>query len=132
MIAHSPNEALILQLNIVTGAIQIGVAFCLAMNLASVFIFPMNEDVFIDALENVFANCTVNEKQSYNRGPVTVWAGISASAHTELHLFEHSIIADVYVEDVLIPYVIPYAHFIGENFFIYARQRSTAHCVQSD
>ena len=47
---------------------------------------------------------------------VVAWAGISADAHTDLHFFDGNMNADVYVEDVLIPYVVPYAHFIGENF----------------
>lgn len=63
-----------------------------------------------------FADCTVSERPSYNGGSVMVWAGISANAHTDLHFFDANMNADVYVEDVLIPYVVPYAHFIGEDF----------------
>jgi len=45
-----------------------------------------------------------------------IWAGISANAHTDLHFFDRNMNADVYVEEVLISYVVPYAPFIGENF----------------
>lgn len=63
-----------------------------------------------------FADCTVKEKLSYNGGSVMVWAGISANAHTDLHFFHCNMNADVYVEDILHPYVIPFSHYIGENF----------------
>lgn len=63
-----------------------------------------------------FADCTVSERYSYNGGSVMVWAGISADAHTDLHFFDRNMNADVYVEDILLPYVVPYAPFIGENF----------------
>lgn len=55
-----------------------------------------------------FADCTVNERRSYNGNSVMIWAGISANVHTDLHFFDRNINADVYVEDVLIPYVVPY------------------------
>lgn len=45
-----------------------------------------------------------------------IWTGISANAHTDLHVFDKNMNIDVYVEDILIPYVVPYALFIGENF----------------
>jgi len=63
-----------------------------------------------------FADCTVSQRHSYNGGGVMIWAGISANAHTDLHFFDRNMNADVYVEEVLIPYVVPYAPFIGENF----------------
>lgn len=63
-----------------------------------------------------FADCTVSERHSYNGDSVMVWAGISANAHTDLHFFDRNMNADVYVKDIITSYVVPYAHFIGENF----------------
>ena len=45
-----------------------------------------------------------------------IWTGILASADTDLHFFKKNMNADVYVKDVIIPYVVSYTHFIGENF----------------
>jgi len=58
-----------------------------------------------------------------------VWAGISANAHTDLHFFEQNMNADVYVEEVLIPYVIPYAPFIGEGF-IFMQDNARPHVAR--
>jgi len=45
-----------------------------------------------------------------------IWAGISANAHTDLHFLNRNMNTDVYVEDVIISHIVPYALFIGENF----------------
>lgn len=58
-----------------------------------------------------------------------VWAGISANAHTDLHFFNNNMNADVYVEDILIPYVVPYAPFIGENF-IFMQDNARPHIAR--
>lgn len=47
-----------------------------------------------------------------------VWAGISANAHTDLHFFERNMDSHVYIEDIVIPYIVPYKEFIGDNFIL--------------
>ena len=48
-----------------------------------------------------------------------VWGGISLEAKTELHIFGRaSINAQVYVESIVQDYIVPYSHFIGEDFLL--------------
>ena len=53
-----------------------------------------------------------------------IWAGISANAHTDLHSLDRNMNVNVYVEDIIILYIVPYGHFIQENFlFMQANAR---------
>lgn len=47
-----------------------------------------------------------------------VWAGISADTHTNLHFFERNMDSHVYIEDIVIPYIVPNKEFIGDNFLL--------------
>ncbi|EFN77123.1 Transposable element Tcb2 transposase, partial [Harpegnathos saltator] len=76
-----------------------------------------------------FTNCTVSERHSYNKGSIKVWAGISANAHTDLYFFQRNMNTDVYVEEVLIPHVIPYAPLIEETF-IFMQDNARPHVAR--
>ena len=45
-----------------------------------------------------------------------------------IYFFNNNMNADVYVEDLFIPYVVPYAPFIRKNFL--SRQRSRLHVAR--
>ncbi|EFN73729.1 Transposable element Tcb2 transposase, partial [Camponotus floridanus] len=65
-----------------------------------------------------FAPCTVKARENFYSGSIMVWAGISADAHTDLHFFERNMDSYIYIEDIIIPYIVPYKEFIGENFLL--------------
>ena len=48
-----------------------------------------------------------------------VWEGISLSGPTELQIFDEGTLAAVrYITDILEPYVVLYAHYIGDSFIL--------------
>lgn len=66
-----------------------------------------------------YADCTISERVSFRGGSVMVWAGISTEAHTELIFVENGAMnAHRYVEDILQDVVVPYSHFIGNDFVL--------------
>ena len=64
-----------------------------------------------------YAPCTMSPRISFNGGSIIVWAGISVAARTELVFIENGTMnGDRYIEECIIPHVIPYAQFIGNAF----------------
>ncbi|GBL94925.1 Transposable element Tcb2 transposase [Araneus ventricosus] len=57
------------------------------------------------------------ERRSYRSGGIMVWAGISLGGHTDLHVFHGETLTGVrYRDEILDPYVRPYASAIGNDF----------------
>lgn len=66
-----------------------------------------------------FAPCAMRESQPFQRHSVMVWGGINAHARTELTVIENgSLTALRYIEEILLPNVVTFAPFIGENFVL--------------
>ncbi|GFV37697.1 transposable element Tcb2 transposase [Trichonephila clavipes] len=59
------------------------------------------------------------ERHSYRGGGILVWAGISLGGHTDLHVFYGGTVTGLrYRDDILDPYVRPYAAAIGNDFIL--------------
>ncbi len=53
------------------------------------------------------------------RGLIMVWGGISVNAHTDLHNCKKgTVTAHMYMEDILLPHMVPSAKFIGLGFLL--------------
>ncbi|GFW90941.1 transposable element Tcb2 transposase [Trichonephila clavipes] len=59
------------------------------------------------------------ERHSYRGGGILVWAGISLGGHTDLHVFHGGTVTGLrYWDEILDPYVRPYAAAIGNDFIL--------------
>ncbi|GFV43119.1 transposable element Tcb2 transposase [Trichonephila clavipes] len=59
------------------------------------------------------------ERHSYRGGGILVWAGISLGGHTDLHVFHGGTVTGLrYRDEILDPYVRPYAASIGNDFIL--------------
>ncbi|GFT90446.1 transposable element Tc3 transposase [Trichonephila clavipes] len=59
------------------------------------------------------------ERHSYRGGGILVWAGISLGCHTDLHVFHGGTVTGLrYRDEILDPYVRPYAAAIGNDFIL--------------
>ncbi|GFT67873.1 transposable element Tcb2 transposase [Trichonephila clavipes] len=59
------------------------------------------------------------ERHSYRGGGILVWAGISLGGHTDLHVFHEGTVTGLrYRDEILDPYVRPYAAAIGNDFIL--------------
>ncbi|GFU06150.1 transposable element Tcb2 transposase [Trichonephila clavipes] len=59
------------------------------------------------------------ERHSYRGGGILVWAGISLGGHTDLHVFHGGTVTGLrYRDEILDPYVCPYASAIGNDFIL--------------
>ncbi|GBN05269.1 Transposable element Tcb2 transposase, partial [Araneus ventricosus] len=59
------------------------------------------------------------ERHSYRGGGIMVWAGISLGGYTYLHVFHGGTLTGVrYRDEILDPYVCPYAGAIGNDFIL--------------
>ncbi|GFV47299.1 transposable element Tcb2 transposase [Trichonephila clavipes] len=59
------------------------------------------------------------ERHSYRGGGILVWAGISLGGHTDLHVFHGTTVTGLrYRDEILDPYVRPYAAAIGNDFIL--------------
>ncbi|GFW58863.1 transposable element Tcb2 transposase [Trichonephila clavipes] len=59
------------------------------------------------------------ERHSYRVGGILVWAGISLGGHTDLHVFHGGTVTGLrYRDEILDPYVRPYAAAIGNDFIL--------------
>ncbi|GFU02209.1 transposable element Tcb2 transposase [Trichonephila clavipes] len=59
------------------------------------------------------------ERYSYRGGGILVWAGISLGGHTDLHVFHGGTVTGLrYRDEILDPYVLPYAAAIGNDFIL--------------
>ncbi|GFV09128.1 transposable element Tc3 transposase [Trichonephila clavipes] len=69
------------------------------------------------ALDTINPNTV--ERHSYRGGGILVWAGISLGGHTDLHVFHGGTVTGLrYRDDILDPYVHPYAAAIGNDFIL--------------
>lgn len=74
-----------------------------------------------------FSNCCITEHDKFGCGSVVVWAGISFDGRTDLHVFMNGTVnARRYIDEILAPYVIPYAGAIGQEFVL-MDDNATAH-----
>ncbi|GFT28159.1 uncharacterized protein K02A2.6 [Trichonephila clavipes] len=59
------------------------------------------------------------ERHSYRGGGILVWAGISLGGHTDLHVFHGGTVIGLrYRDEILDPYVRPYAAAVGNDFIL--------------
>ncbi|GFV47599.1 transposable element Tcb2 transposase [Trichonephila clavipes] len=59
------------------------------------------------------------ERHSYRGGGILVWAGISLGGHTDLHVLHGGTVTGLrYRDEILDPYVRPYAAAIGNDFIL--------------
>ncbi|GFT68210.1 transposable element Tc3 transposase [Trichonephila clavipes] len=59
------------------------------------------------------------ERHSYRGGGIQDWAGISLGGHTDLHVFHGGTVTGLrYRDEILDPYVRPYAAAIGNDFLL--------------
>ncbi|GFX60276.1 transposable element Tcb2 transposase [Trichonephila clavipes] len=59
------------------------------------------------------------ERHSYRGGGILVWAGISLGGHIDLHVFHGGTVTGLrYRDEILDPYVRPYAAAIGNDFIL--------------
>ncbi|GFX11598.1 transposable element Tcb2 transposase [Trichonephila clavipes] len=59
------------------------------------------------------------ERHSYRGGGILVWAGILLGGHTDLHVFHGGTVTGLrYRDEILDPYVRPYAAAIGNDFIL--------------
>ncbi|GFT95794.1 transposable element Tc3 transposase [Trichonephila clavipes] len=59
------------------------------------------------------------ERHSYRGGGILLWAGISLGGHTDLHVFHGGTVTGLrYRDEILDPYVRPYAAAIGNDFIL--------------
>src|SRR5678815_899927 len=66
-----------------------------------------------------FTQCNVLQVQLFGSGSVMVWGGISLSGPTEVQIFDGGTLTAVrYITDILEPYVVPFAHYIGDSFIL--------------
>lgn len=66
-----------------------------------------------------FQEANLVEHDSYGGGSVMVWGGISIGGRTDLHIFARGgINAQRYLNEVIIPFVRPYAGAVGEHFVL--------------
>lgn len=71
----------------------------------------------------------VQEVHSFRGGTIMVWAGISIGGRTDLVLIERNMTAQVYLEQVILPVVVPYAGAVGENF-IFMQDNARPHVAR--
>lgn len=66
-----------------------------------------------------YAECTFTPKVPFGGGGFLVWGGVSMDARTDLVFIENgSLTAERYIEEILLPHVLPYAPFIGDEFIL--------------
>ncbi|RZC35885.1 hypothetical protein BDFB_004933 [Asbolus verrucosus] len=66
-----------------------------------------------------YAQCNFRNTMNFDGGSIMVWSGISFEARTELVIvYNGSMIADMYIRDVLVPHVVPFAPLLGPNFML--------------
>ncbi|GFX99622.1 transposable element Tc3 transposase [Trichonephila clavipes] len=79
------------------------------------------ENMFLGRSNNGLLCCsqTSPDLQCYRGGGILFWAGISLDGHTELHVFHGGTVTGLrYRDEILDPYVRPYAAAIGNDFIL--------------
>lgn len=77
-----------------------------------------------------FLAITTRQTVSFHGGSVMVWGGISSNARTELVIVEGCLNATRYIEEILQDHVVPYAEFIGAEYFLLMHDNARAHSAQ--
>jgi hypothetical protein len=76
------------------------------------------------------AQCNFVPGVSFSSGSIMVWSGISTDARTELVMVNgKAMAANRYIRDILEPYVVPFASFIG-NYSILMHDNARPHIAQ--
>ncbi|GFU52302.1 transposable element Tcb2 transposase [Trichonephila clavipes] len=74
------------------------------------------ENMFLGRSNNGLLCCSQTD---YRGGGILVWAGISLGGHTDLHVFHGGTVTGLrYRDEILDPYVRPYAAAIGNDFIL--------------
>ncbi|GFV01454.1 DDE_3 domain-containing protein [Trichonephila clavipes] len=82
------------------------------------------ENMFLGRSNNGLLCCSQTSpdlqwRTSYRGGGILVWAGISLCGHTDLHVFHGGTVTGLrYRDEILDPYVRPYAAAIGNDFIL--------------
>ncbi|GFW61685.1 transposable element Tcb2 transposase [Trichonephila clavipes] len=79
------------------------------------------ENMFLGRSNNglLYHQSNTVERHSYRGGGILVWAGISLGGHTGLHVFHGGTVSGLrYRDEILDPYVHPYAAAIGNDFIL--------------
>ncbi|GFW34205.1 transposable element Tcb2 transposase [Trichonephila clavipes] len=79
------------------------------------------ENMFLGRSNNglLYHQSNTVERHSYRGVGILVWAGISLGGHTDLHVFHGGTVTGLrYRDEILDPYVRPYAAAIGNDFIL--------------
>ncbi|GFT24371.1 uncharacterized protein TNCV_3252221 [Trichonephila clavipes] len=80
------------------------------------------ENMFLGRSNNGLLCCSQTSQiynGDYRGGGILVWAGISLGGHTDLHVFHGGTVTGLrYRDEILDPYVRPYAAAIGNDFIL--------------
>ncbi|GFV16538.1 transposable element Tc3 transposase [Trichonephila clavipes] len=79
------------------------------------------ENMFLGRSNNglLYHQSNTVERHSYRGGGILVWVGISLGGHTDLHVFHGGTVTGLrYRDEILDPYVRPYAAAIGNDFIL--------------
>ena len=71
------------------------------------------------------ANVTLQFRERFESVSVIVWGGFTMTDRTHLHIVQGSVTWQYYWDNMLIPFVIPFARLVGFVF-----QDDNAHCAQ--
>jgi len=71
----------------------------------------------------------VQQREQFGGGSVMIWAGISEDGKTDLVVLEGGVTADVYINEILRPVVVPYAAAVGEGFYL-MQDNATPHTAR--
>ncbi|RZC42239.1 hypothetical protein BDFB_007025 [Asbolus verrucosus] len=79
---------------------------------------------YLDAIE-------IRQGYSLGKGDVIVWTGISLRWRTNLHIFDGTLNANRYEEEIIMKYVVPRANAIGRENLIFLDDNARPHRVQN-
>lgn len=65
-----------------------------------------------------FDPATIIERDRFGGGSVMVWAGITIESRTELVVVPQRMNAAVYINDIILQHVVPFAYGMGPNFLL--------------
>ncbi|RZB38968.1 DDE 3 domain containing protein, partial [Asbolus verrucosus] len=68
---------------------------------------------------------------AFGGGDVKVWAGISLEWLTDLHIFDGTLNARRYEEEIIMEYVVPRANAIGRENLIFLDDNVRPHCARN-
>jgi hypothetical protein len=71
----------------------------------------------------------IQEQEPFGGGSLMVWARISAEGNTDHVILKGGVTAQVYIDEVLRPVVVPYAAAVGEEFLL-MQDNATPHTAR--